>query len=216
MIVSKRTCMFTLLFLVMFYGITINSLDTYVSTIPNATYKELINISLINGQKLTFNMTMYISIFLMGFFNEYKNILCMVRFKTNSKFIFYYIKRGLMCSLFIILNIAILQLIILIRYNCKMDISVFTTTIILNFIYSFSSFSLINVLYLYKLNSQVSLVCFIIERFAVLIFCNSFVFLFQNINLNFIIYWYIYIELILTNILAFYLSLKRERLVLRI
>ena len=125
------------------------------------------------------------------------------RFNSTDKIYDYILKKGLLISGFVYMNSIIIQIIAYIIFGFKFEIYKAITSSIIIFIFSFSSFTFYNMLYMKKIKNSLSIIIVFISRIALYMTISgvAFVDLQKNININLVIYIYIIIELIICNLI---------------
>lgn len=201
MIFSYKKLMAVLGFIVIYFGMIFSFFmnDFFLEIQSHNEILEFI----ISGQKLTFNLNICLSILFWGFSNKYLNVMVISRFNSTDKIYDYILKKGLLISGFVYMNSIIIQIIAYIIFGFKFEIYKAITSSIIIFIFSFSSFTFYNMLYMKKIKNSLSIIIVFISRIALYMTISgvAFVDLQKNININLVIYIYIIIELIICNLI---------------
>lgn len=212
MILSMKKIISLVIFIIAYLGLVLSFFTTNFFT--GITEHSQILDFIITGQKLTFNLSISLSIIFWGFSNEYLNIFMLARFKDKEDISNYILKKSLFISGFVAFNAILLQIILFYIYRFNFVIMEVIKSFVIVFIFSFSSFYLYNALYLKKIKNSLCIAIFFISRATLFIIVSSFGFVNLKLNVNLIIYIYIIIELIVTSIINYILLKDMETLVL--
>lgn len=214
MIYSRAKITWVFLFIVIFYLVSIHNIQSIINyNLTDFSHMEICQEVFLGSQRLSFNMSIFTIVLLMGFEHRYDNIYRFIRANNNETIFTSIFMKGIFIAIFVALNAIAVQLITLPIGNIAIDLQAlfFTLVIILTYVYSVYS---LYITYFITFKHIVSLSAVVLYRMLLVLILGSLNFSVLDFQPDVLFYIYIGLEIIVTNIIIVYLSNKKERLVL--
>lgn len=214
MIYSRAKITWVFLFIVIFYLVSIHNIQSIINyNLTDFSHMEICQEVFLGSQRLSFNMSIFTIVLLMGFEHRYDNIYRFIRANNNETIFTSIFMKGIFIAIFVALNAIAVQLITLPIGNIAIDLQAlfFTLVIILTYVYSVYS---LYITYFITFKHIVSLSAVALYRMLLVLILGSLNFSVLDFQPDVLFYIYIGLEIIVTNIIIVYLSNKKERLVL--